>query len=290
MACRRGIILAGGAGNRVYPLSKVVCKQLLPIYDKPMIYYPLSTLMTAGVREILLISTPDDIPRFRDLLGDGTRLGIRIDYAVQDKPEGIAQAFMIGEDFIRGEPVCLILGDNIFYGRLGFEDALAALDNGAVVFGYRVHDPERYGVLALDTEGNVTDIIEKPRVPPSSYAVVGFYVYDGKVAEHARNLKPSARGELEITDLNRVYLQRGELRVQKLSRGVAWLDTGTPRSLQEAANFLATIEERQGVKLACLEEIAFEMGYIDARELAALAKTMPPSPYRSYVEALLTHG
>ena len=290
MACRRGIILAGGTGNRVYPLTKVVCKQLLPIYDKPMIYYPLSTLMTAGVREILLISTPDDIPRFRDLLGDGTQLGIRLQYAVQDKPEGIAQAFTIAEDFICREPVCLILGDNIFYGRLGFEDALATVDQGAVVFGCHVHDPRRYGVLALDAEGNVTDIIEKPRIPPSSYAVVGFYAYDGKVAEYAHSLKPSARGELEITDLNRLYLGRGELRVQKLGRGVAWLDTGTPRSLQEAAVFLATIEERQGVKLACIEEIAYEMGFIGARQLAALAASMPPSPYRSYVEALLTHG
>ena len=287
MPCKRGIILAGGAGNRVYPLSRVVCKQLLPVYDKPMIYYPLSTLMAAGVREILLISTPDDVPRFRDLLGDGTQIGIRIDYAVQQKPEGIAQAFIIGEEFIRGEPVCLILGDNLFYGTLGFEEALASMQTGAVVFGYHVHDPERYGVLAFDAHGDVTDIIEKPRVPPSSYAVVGFYIYDGRVAEYARALEPSGRGELEITDLNRTYLRRGELRVRTLPRGIAWLDTGTPKSLQEAASFLSTIEERQGVKLACPEEIAFERGYVDAAALAALARTMPSSPYRAYVESLL---
>ncbi len=287
MPCKRGIILAGGAGNRVYPLSRIVCKQLLPVYDKPMIYYPLSTLMAAGVREILLISTPDDVPRFRDLLGDGTQIGIRIDYAVQEKPEGIAQAFIIGEKFIRGEPVCLILGDNLFYGTLGFEEALASMETGAIVFGYHVHDPERYGVLAFDAHGNVTDIIEKPRVPPSSYAVVGFYIYDGNVAANARALRPSGRGELEITDLNRTYLRRGELRVRTLPRGIAWLDTGTPKSLQEAASFLSTIEERQGVKLACPEEIAFERGYVDAAALAALARTMPASPYRTYVENLL---
>jgi glucose-1-phosphate thymidylyltransferase len=284
---KRGIILAGGSGNRIFPLSQLTSKQLLPVYDKPMIYYPLSTLMLAGVREILLISTPRDLPAFRQLLGDGSSIGIEISYAVQPKPEGIAQAFLVGEKFVRNEPACLILGDNIFYGRSNFDGSLRDFAEGALVFGYRVHDPERYGVLAFDEEGNVTDVVEKSPDPPSSYAVVGFYVYDGTVVERARSLKPSVRGELEITDLNRLYLADGKLQVEKLGRGIAWLDTGTPKSLHDAATFLATIEERQGLKLACIEEVAFNMGFIDEEKLFRLAAAMPDSPYRSYVVNLL---
>jgi len=287
MAVKRGIILAGGTGSRVFPLTRIMSKQLLPVYDKPMIYYPLSTLMLAGVREVLLISTERDVPFFRRLLGDGSRLGIRIRYAVQKRPEGIAQAFLIDEEFVAGEPVCLILGDNIFYGRSNFDHVLGEFEEGAVVFGYRVHDPERYGVLAFDEQGEVCDIVEKASPPPSPFAVVGFYVYDGTVIERARRLKPSARGELEITDLNRTYLEDGKLKVKILGRGIAWLDTGTPQSLQDAANFLATVEERQGLKLACLEEVAFNMGYIDAEKLSALLEDMPECPYRSYVAGLL---
>jgi len=287
MAVQRGIILAGGSGTRVYPLARVMSKQLLPVYDKPMIYYPLSTLMLAGVREILLISTPRDIPFFQELLGDGSALGIRISYAVQPRPEGIAQAFLIGEEFVREEPVCLILGDNIFYGRSNFDVALREFEEGALVFGYRVHDPERYGVLVFDQEGAVCDIVEKSPRPPSPYAVVGFYVYDGTVVERAKQLSPSDRGELEITDLNRSYLRDGKLKVKLLGRGIAWLDTGTPKSLQDASNFLAAVEERQGLKLACVEEVAYNMGYIGAEELKALVRSMPKSPYRSYLEHLL---
>jgi glucose-1-phosphate thymidylyltransferase len=290
VAVKRGIILAGGSGNRIFPLSQLLSKQLLPVYDKPMIYYPLSTLMLAGIRDILLISTARDLPFYEQLLGDGAQLGIHISYAVQEKPEGIAQAFLIGESFVRNEPACLILGDNIFYGRSNFDEALRKFSEGALVFGYRVHDPERYGVLAFDEEGNVTDVVEKSPDPPSSFAVVGFYVYDGTVVDRARNLAPSARGELEITDLNRLYLADGKLEVEKLGRGIAWLDTGTPKSLHEAASFLATVEERQGLKLACIEEVAFNMGYIDEERLYRLAAAMPECPYRNYVVNLLTEA
>jgi glucose-1-phosphate thymidylyltransferase len=287
MAITRGIILAGGAGSRVFPLTQIVSKQLLPVYDKPMIYYPLSTLMLAGVREVLLISTPRDVPFFRQLLGDGSRVGMTISYAVQESPAGIAQAFLIGEEFIRGEPVCLILGDNIFYGRANFDRFLAEFTAGAAVFGYRVQDPERYGVLAFDRGGNVWDIVEKSPEPPSPFAVVGFYLYDGTVVERARSLRPSKRGELEITDLNRLYLKDGALAVSLLGRGIAWLDTGTPRSLQDAANFLAAVEDRQGLKLACIEEVAYNRGYIGRDQLEHLVNTMPRSPYRAYLAGLL---
>jgi glucose-1-phosphate thymidylyltransferase len=280
-------VLAGGAGNRIYPLSILASKQLLPVYDKPMIYYPLSTLMLAGIREILIISTPRDIPSFKKLLGDGSRLGLDLRYAVQERPEGIAQAFLVGEAFVRGEPVCLILGDNIFYGRSNLDRALADFTDGGLIFAYRVNDPERYGVLAFDEEGAVVDVVEKAARPPSPFAVVGFYCFDGSVTERARGLAPSPRGELEITDLNRSYLADGKLRVDFLGRGIAWLDTGTPRSLQEAANFLATVEERQGLKLACLEEVAFNMGYIDEAQLARLTDAMPDCPYRAYLKNVL---
>ncbi len=286
-AVKRGIILAGGAGTRIFPLSKVMSKQLLPVYDKPMIYYPLSTLMLAGVREILIVSTLEDTPHFENLLGDGKQLGISLTYKVQEKPEGIAQVFLIAEEFIRNEPVCLILGDNIFYGRAGFNRALGGFTGGALVFGYRVHDPERYGVLAFDKQGHPIDILEKPEKPPSSLAVVGFYVYDGDVAAKTKQLSPSGRGELEITDLNRIYLQEKTLSVETLGRGIAWLDTGTPKSLQEASNFLATIEERQGLKLACIEEVAYNMGYITKAEFKTLIDNIPKSPYRTYLEDLL---
>ncbi len=287
MAVPRGILLAGGAGSRVYPVTQIMSKQLLPVYDKPMIYYPLSTLMLAGIRDILLISTARDVPFFQRMLGNGKQLGIEISYAVQDRPEGIAQAFLIAEDFIRNEPVCLILGDNIFYGRSNFDEAVGSFSDGALVFGYRVQDPDRYGVLAFDGEGNVWDIVEKAAQPPSPFAVVGFYVYDGTVVERTRTLSPSARGELEITDLNRLYLADGCLNVRMLGRGIAWLDTGTPKSLQDAANFLAAVEERQGLKLACVEEVAFNMGYIDRDRLSHLVEIMPKCPYRSYLNRLL---
>lgn len=286
-AVKRGIILAGGAGSRIYPLSLVASKQLLPVYDKPMIYYPLSALMSAGTREILIVSTPVDIPRFQDLLGDGSRLGIALHYRVQEKPEGIAQVFLLAEDFIQEEPVCLMLGDNLFYGKAGFNRALRDFTGGAVIFGYRTHDPERYGVLAFDEAGNVTDIVEKPEKPPSPYAVVGFYIYDGTVAGKAKRLRPSARGELEITDLNRLYLAEGGLSVEKLGRDVVWLDTGTPRSLQEASHLLATIEERQGMKLACIEEVALNMGFIGQADFQSLVADMPCCAYSAYLKNLI---
>jgi glucose-1-phosphate thymidylyltransferase len=290
---RKGIILAGGAGTRLYPLTQIACKQLLPVYDKPMIYYPLATLMLGGIREVLIISTPKDLPMISDLLGDGSRLGMRLAYAEQAKPAGLAQAFVIGADFIADDPVCLILGDNIFYGKLDFfRAALAqvASDGGACIFGYQVRDPERYGVVEFDKAGRAISIEEKPREPKSSFAVPGLYVYDGQVVELARNLKPSARGELEITDLNVVYLQRGELQVKVLGRGMAWLDTGTQQSLLDASAYIAAIENRQGLKIACLEEIAFNQGFIDADGLRQCIAAVPRSPYREYLELVLAEG
>jgi glucose-1-phosphate thymidylyltransferase len=289
----KGILLAGGAGTRLYPLSSVASKQLQPVYDKPMIYYPLSTLMLGGIRDVLLISTPHDIPRFRELLGDGSQWGIRIEYAVQPRPEGIAQAFLIGADFVGDEPSTLILGDNIFYGDMdllgvmkGFDDDRASGSNrpiGARVFGYPVTDPERYGVVEFDPQGKVISIEEKPEKPKSRYAVPGLYIYDGTVVAKAKALKPSARGELEITDINRVYLDEGRLFVKRLSRGVAWLDTGTHASLLEASNFMFTLEARQGLKIACLEEVAVEMGFVTWPDMKLSLERMPKSPYREYI-------
>ncbi|WP_298432400.1 glucose-1-phosphate thymidylyltransferase RfbA [Geobacter sp.] len=283
MAIRKGIILAGGAGSRLYPLTLVASKQLQPVYDKPMIYYPLATLMMAGINEILIISTPHDTPRFQTLLGDGARWGVRLDYRVQPEPNGIAQAFIVGEEFIAGDPVCLILGDNIFYGKMELDRAVADFAGGAMIFGYYVNDPHRYGVVEFDGDGRAVGIEEKPSEPRSNYAVPGLYLYDGKVSAIARNLKPSARGELEITDVNLEYLQRGELRVQKLGRGIAWLDTGTHQSLLEASHFIGTLEARQGLKIACLEEIALRMGYIDCKGMAAAIAATPKSSYRDYL-------
>jgi glucose-1-phosphate thymidylyltransferase len=285
----KGIVLAGGSGTRLYPVTQVVSKQLLPVYDKPMVYYPLSTLMLAGVREILLISTPQDTPRFENLLGDGTRWGLKISYAVQPKPEGIAQAFLVGRDFIGKDPVALVLGDNIFHGH-DFSELLqraAARNAGATVFAYPVTDPERYGVVEFDVKGAAISIEEKPKQPKSRYAVTGLYFYDNRVVELAAALKPSARGELEITDLNRGYLQRGELEVVPMGRGTAWLDTGTHEALLEAAHFIETIERRQGLKIACPEEIAYRMGFISADALRKLAEPLAGSGYGGYLLRVL---
>jgi glucose-1-phosphate thymidylyltransferase len=272
----KGILLAGGAGTRLAPLTNIISKQLLPVYDKPMVYYPLSTLMLAGIREILIISTPQDLPRYRALFGDGSRLGLHFSYIEQPRPEGIAQSFILGREFIAGEPVALILGDNIFYGQgLGAQlRRLASAKEGATVFGYRVKDPQRYGVVEFDSASRVVNIVEKPRQPKSNYAVTGLYFYDHRVCDIAAGLKSSARGELEITDVNRHYLVRGELRVEKLGRGVAWLDTGTHEALQQAANYIQAIESRQGLKVACIEEVAFEMGFISRAQLEAIAGSM----------------
>ena len=284
----KGIILAGGAGTRLHPITRVVSKQLLPVYDKPMIYYPLSVLMLAGIREILVISTPEDLPRFRTLLGDGAWLGLRFEYAEQARPEGLPQAFLIGREFIGDEPVALILGDNIFYGH-GLPEILreaSRMTEGGEVFGYPVRDPERYGVVTLDAEGRVTGIEEKPAAPKSNIAITGLYVFDSRVPEIAAGLQPSTRGETEITDVIRTYLERGQLRLRRLGRGIAWLDTGTNSSLNQAANFVQAVEERQGLKIACPEEIAFRLGYIDAKELLRQAGAMRGNEYGNYLSRL----
>jgi len=280
----KGIILAGGAGSRLYPLTLVASKQLQPVYDKPMVYYPLTTLIESGVRELCLISTPQDLPRFRQLLGDGRQWGVRIEYREQPRPAGIAQAFVIAESFVGGDNVALILGDNVFYGGEVFPQAFAEFRGGATIFGYHVHDPQRYGVVEFDPQGKAISIEEKPRQPRSNYAVPGLYLYDNGVVAIAKALKPSARGELEITDVNVAYLRRGQLRVQRLGRGFAWLDAGTSSSLHEAAAYVETIEKRQGIKIGCPEEAAFRRGFLSLAELEALLATMPNCEYREYLE------
>ncbi|HPY96484.1 MAG TPA: glucose-1-phosphate thymidylyltransferase RfbA [Candidatus Cloacimonadota bacterium] len=285
----KGIILAGGSGTRLYPATKVVCKQLLPIYDKPMIYYPLSVLMLAGIKEVLIISTPQDISRFEDLLGTGEKLGMKFSYVVQDQPNGLAEAFILGESFINNEPCALVLGDNIFYGSKLATIVQNARKNkgGATVFGYQVRDPERYGVVEFDQSGNVISIEEKPDKPKSNFAVVGLYFYDNQVVNMAKSLKPSKRGELEITDLNRLYLEKNALKVQLFDRGYAWLDTGTHESMADATLFIKAIEDRQGLKIGCIEEVAWRMGFIDDKQLAELAEELVKSGYGEYLYDLL---
>ncbi|MEI7942883.1 MAG: glucose-1-phosphate thymidylyltransferase RfbA [Candidatus Riflemargulisbacteria bacterium] len=288
----KGIVLAGGKGTRLYPLTKVMSKQLLPVYDKPLIYYPLSVLMLAGIREILIISTPEDIPRFESFFGDGSDYGLAISYKVQKDPNGLAEAFILGEEFIDGDDVCMILGDNIFYGH-DFVNILKEAvvnikkDGGGLVFGYRVKDPERYGVVEFDAEGKAISIEEKPLKPKSNYAVVGLYLYDNSVVDIAKNLKPSSRGELEITDVNRIYLEANKLQVMNLGRGFAWLDTGTHESLLDAAYFVKTIEERQGVKISCIEEIAYLKGWISREQLSKLAEQLKSNQYGEYLKGIL---
>jgi len=281
----KGIILAGGSGTRLYPITKSISKQIIPVYDKPMIYYPLSVLMLGGIREILIISTPDDLHLYQELLGDGKHLGLDLSYAIQPSPDGLAQAFIIGEEFIGDDHVCLILGDNIYYGH-GFEKTLtkaAALDDGAIVFGYYVQDPERYGVVEFDDHGKVLSLEEKPKKPKSNYAVTGLYFYSNDVIAKARSLKPSARGELEITDLNRLYLRENRLQVKLMGRGMAWLDTGTPESLLQASSYIYTIEQRQGLKISCIEEIAYKKKFIDKTQLLKLAEGLKKSVYGQYL-------
>jgi glucose-1-phosphate thymidylyltransferase len=287
---KKAILLAGGAGTRLYPLTKIVCKQLLPVYDKPMICYPLATLMLGGLREVLIISTPKDVPMLQDFLGDGTRLGIRIEYAAQPKPEGIAQAFLIGADFLGDSGASLILGDNIFYGNLDFYREALTIDRGAFIFGYQVRDPERYGVVEFGADGRALSLEEKPKRPKSNFAIPGLYVYDDRVVEFCRQLRPSARNELEITDLNLVYLERNELHVKPLGRGMAWLDTGTQNSLLEAGNYIATIEHRQGLKIACLEEVAYRMRFIDQKQLERILDQLPKGEYREYLRMVCAEG
>ena len=292
MTQRKGIILAGGSGTRLYPITKGVSKQLLPVYDKPMIYYPLSVLMLAGIREVLIINTPHEQVLFQTLLGDGSQWGMDIQYAVQPSPDGLAQAYLIGRDFVGGKPSCLVLGDNIFYGH-GLTETLQNVDargDGATVFGYWVNDPERYGVAEFDAAGKVIDIAEKPETPRSNYAVTGLYFYDGRASDYAAELKPSPRGELEITDLNRRYLDDGALYLEQLGRGFAWLDTGTHQSLHEASNFIQTIQDRQGLQVCCPEEIAFGNGWIDAEQLSALAKPLSKNGYGQYLMSLVYRG
>jgi glucose-1-phosphate thymidylyltransferase len=287
----KGIILAGGSGTRLYPLTHVVSKQLLPLYDKPMIYYPLAVLMLAKIRDILLISTPDDLPLFQKLLGDGSQWGLNFEYAVQPNPDGLAQAFIIGREFVGNGSVCMVLGDNIFYGQglSKIVQAAALRDDGATVFGYWVKDPERYGVVSFDDEGRAVSIVEKPKEPESSYAVTGLYFYDNQVLDIAAGLTPSSRGELEITDVNMAYLKAGNLWVEKMGRGIAWLDTGTHETLMQANNFIEAIENRQGLKIACIEEIAYRLGYIDAEQMQRLAGPLAKTGYGAYLMNMLKH-
>ncbi len=287
---KKAIILAGGAGSRLFPLTKIVCKQLLPVYDKPMICYPLATLMLGGLRDVLIISTPKDLPMLRDFLGDGSQLGIKIQYAEQPKPKGIAEAFLIGGKFIGDSGACLILGDNIFYGKLDFFREALAIKSGACIFGYQVRDPERYGVVEFDRNGRAISLEEKPKHPKTHFAVPGLYVYDDQVVDLCKTLRPSARDELEITDLNLLYLKKSELHVKLLSRGMAWLDTGTLTSLLEAGNYIATIEHRQGLKVACLEEVALRMKFITQSNLAKIIDQLPSGDYREYLRMVCDEG